>query len=29
MNWNSRAEPGWEERLYPDADDGVEEPTTE
>lgn len=29
MNWNGRAEPGWEEQLYPDADDGVEELTTE
>ena len=32
MNWETRPEPGWEEQLYPDAEepeDGVEEPTTE
>jgi hypothetical protein len=32
VNWETRREPGWEEQLYPDAEepaDGVEEPTTE
>ena len=31
MNWGTYTEPGWEEQLYPDADDdeSVEESTTE
>lgn len=32
MNWDTRSDTGWEEQLYPDAEedeDGVEELSTE